>query len=1396
MDAALDTDPELDLWVLVASRSISEQVRVALEAHARNLAISVGFLDYEPHDLTALPALCAKFPELTVQTLASDAESRASLTALLENIRQHPAFARVDAETLSVFSADHLGYATLRASLSRRFELSVREVPTSRIQFGQIVLPLAQDAIDLPRTAVDAGLDEWWHNWPSHGRIAVLHGEEGTGKTWDLASWIERKNLRHDDSPLVIWRNSDKFTFDSLVALGAHYIRAASPSEQPIEKRLRQWASANSTPPWPRVLLVVDGLNERPSHNEWRRWLAAASHELQHWLPAAALILTCRSSFWLPLHEHFRDELHSRPVAAGNEPRPSIHEIAVESFTDPELDQILTLYGRAPRNLDPRLRDLLRRPRHLRLAIRNWERNLQAGDFTVERLFFDDWRDRMSGRDRQPLTDDEFQRLLKEVATIWRGNLSTNELAQLLAGNQELSTALEALTSGGVFERVHGSPGDLRLEPNRLFLGLGFFLLEQVARKGGGHLDTALEAAVAYTESAGESDESARILANAICIALTDRGPHAAMPNVALALLLALVRHRNGAEYWERAQPWAYFPDAPTLFQDLAEEEWANRESRSSERVGYCFAWIGEKWPTHEALIGTCHRWLSLVHAASARSRYAQNDDAIAEYQHALPDRLREMEPLTEPLGLSPILVPNETLLRLKDLAFLVISQAIVEVGWIPSYLGSLGAWAVSSAVTGHVRGAREAEWVVRLAGRRCGESVIDLADQLATRPEPLLQLAAAILLNAEASPDSRAAGARLDVGRPSRLQAAPATFATASGSLADLSPAEAADTLTREALDPRTPMDGIAWQYEQLMESIDIADLCVGRMATGADLLLSRTDLALSRTAPAAYARMARRQIEFLLRELPAGSDLRTDLLAEHFLLLTRDHLSEARDLLHDIENRPTPASGWDARVGWNLACVVLAGLATAEEQQQFLLSRIAPSDDDDWGDLLAPLSAGDVDRMIRQLPDATGVERRRLLWPRWSEPFTPTDDQRAKLLDASRDRGVGVFAAYPAQRARDPQLLFAAIADGGIDDEVLSQILERQFWARSALATSSRWPGGAPEVGLQARSWLISHEGLSSDAVREWVGKVDEALRGRMGRGSVSNRGIVAVDTLEAAIQVAPETVGLWVDALASRSGLFHRLFDLHFGLVAALITALLNLDDERGISSLSHLLQPQMMNFNDSSTGISSLWFVPFKARETPAAVRAATKLFHLALNDNDLQKLAFVAARAERLPSLVEAIPLSDEHLLVTDRLAALVALSPHTPWAAEYVETFARSAQGPQVNQAKWALDMIRRDQWARHWFHRFAHVADRTAAWAAFRLFQKAADRRWLLWYGDELDSAKATHDIDARRRHYALNREALLTVTKESWDKADKTLFGEALPSADMLPWKNGWHL
>ncbi|HXO43297.1 MAG TPA: hypothetical protein VN999_17735, partial [Thermoanaerobaculia bacterium] len=867
--------------------------------------------------------------------------------------------------------------------------------------------------------------------------------------------------------------------------------------------------------------------------------------------------------------------------------------------------------------------------------------------------------------------------------------------------------------------------------------------------------------------------------------------------NAVQALLLTLARQPNGADAWEKAQPWMYYPSAPDIFQDLAEAEWSREHAdyRARERIGYAFAWIAEKWPANEVLTATCRQWLRFVHPDGIREGIGGRPRLDAEPE--LRARIAAVQPLTEEHGIAPVPVVAANLLGLADLALLAMCEVCLNGGPRELHLPALAAWAVSNAVMGRMRNGEEARWVVRFGGEGFWPGLTDFAAIFAAQGEPILHRAAALLLRLEGSTDAWERARQLDPPMPAAPVPAEPNQDDAGRELSLLEAAWAAGRLADRALDPQLPLDALRWRYQDLLRLIDLAEVSTGRQRTSSDLALEQADAALSRTAPHAYASFARRVVDFILGQVESRTDLRTEILAKHFLILSRRQLARARTLLPGLErerqSRPDAMGG----AVWDLAEVVLAALPAGPSQLRFLLGRLDTADAADWEDLLAPLPPPAVRSMLRRLSRASGVQRRRMLYFPWREAPALSALERQALTAAACDPEMGTVAGSVPQHARDPELLLTAVRNGWVDDERLSRILAQQPWARVALAAAP--PEVQLHLGVEAASWAVCERGLEGAAVRQWTGDLDRALWHPPAQQAISAGGRIAVETVTAAMRRAPELTDAWIAALTGQTDLSMRLTNIHFSLASALLLALLNNDDDRAVAAFSRLLHPQAFVFTvtDQPSGLPSVWFLPFKERDTAATRQVARLLFDQAFTDDALSRLAYAASLHGRLDALVDQLepPPTPDNTLAEARVVALLALAPLSARAERAIERFAANATGWRPDVVAWARTQLRQDSRARQWFRRFLEDPSTVQAWAAFRLFLHTVDRRGLLWLGDELERAKGTPGYEARRRHLILNRSQVGRAIKAQADQAAKHLCGHPVPF-DIVPWKRGWRL
>ena len=505
-----DAIPDLDLWVLATSRDVPSQLREVLHRATTNQGVgfvSISSADGSPSSLEVLfafsPDVAASHPAW--EGIASPEVIRKSL----DETRQQSRFQERAEELRSIFSSPLIGYENWRMEQNAWFLHCLTLAAEAHANFGQLMNVEEMGVSLVKRAEVWASMSEWLRTWrDNHSNLAVV-GEEGDGKTWSVASWLGHSIKTRGDFPgIILLSSTDVETTDPEQLLSKAISRRFSTTLQThSERRLQKWMSRQDVER-PLLLLVLDGINERRGPEWWRTLLNKLAAAL--WAQHVAVIITSRTSYW---DRNFAPLRH-----------PSFTRLTVPPYSDAELDVALANHKLARGDIHDNLLPLIRKPRYFDLMIKHRDRMAESGDITVARLVYEDWRDRFERKVNNPLTNDDFQDVIRKLASASRERPSLfreQEIAGLLPiGTERQERAFEELRTGGVLQNTGGL---YKVKESVPVYGLGILLADQVEQAATDGIDL-MEVIASWLEPQQEIDIKSSICEFAALHALSIQG--------------------------------------------------------------------------------------------------------------------------------------------------------------------------------------------------------------------------------------------------------------------------------------------------------------------------------------------------------------------------------------------------------------------------------------------------------------------------------------------------------------------------------------------------------------------------------------------------------------------------------------------------------------------------------------------------------------------------------------------------------------------------------------------------------------------------------------------------------------------------------------------------------
>ncbi|HEX8055259.1 MAG TPA: hypothetical protein VF481_01250 [Novosphingobium sp.] len=1378
LDDAAAAHPDLDLWVLVASREVKEPDSSDLLAKGQSLGIAVLILDW-PESAEILPGLallCAEHEDL----LAAYVTVSPEIAAFLSDVRAHPTFGTQCAALREHLLAPTLGYGNARAAAAAYLRDHMTSMRAAAARIGRYANLADPAIIRVDRPELRDAVSTWWNGAAPRPVLALL-GSEGMGKTWTALGWWLDHELTGAPLPLtlVVPARSIATTSPADVIGTALFQMFAMRDASWWARRARRWCAGRHAT---QIVLFIDGLNERFDRSDWA--VLAAELGLAPWAGAVDLVLTDRSDHWRRLAGSFQ----ASDVAC--------NEVAVGAFNDSELDAILGRAGLGRSTLDPALIPLMKVPRLCMLALRHWERLAGSGDITPERLVYEDFRDRIY----PDLDDQEMRNLIASVgATVRTGGRSDvtvlrRDISDALAaesGAPGSEATISAIVSGIWFAPVPGEPHRFRVNPDLAPIAMGLALARAVQP---------LDTAEAVTQRIAAFIDDLRGLQFGVTLVGIAASFACISPDFPAAVRAVLLDTWLGSDNFYGDELKRYtrlIAENPNYFLDRTEHVWRDRDRLYDDRNAHlagitnaaetyppvmtAFAARATRW------LGEAFGWHDVVNGSEPPSEIAQA--AVAARVSAWNEARGTLPPLI-------LVAPDDDYLALAETLFSAMS-------YLPRapFAAGLGVYAVVTELTRAVHVSDRFEWLLR-----------------ANRADPIDAEAALIAqanrIRAVADPHANAAADRLLDALASSNPAAQPLAERQSPGVGRASSA-AIDAQGLLAWNYAPPSQEAGWGEVALHYATDLASMAIDPAA-----VISEASLDLLRAAaedmiaqdrgrsfdmpPELRGVLARWTPDLLLCYLGRTDSIDTgrhdfgQIIAGLGAAWCAHDEATTRgiDAMFAASLRLPPNTGDRRGPTMNAGLAVLA-MASMSDDEQFAAFRAMP-DGPNWPknlvELLKPISAEAFQKLETILvPNADPRLLKSWLGLLAHADLTAMPPSFAPIAALMRHEEADIRAAAMRIAHRAP-------------DRSLCDLLRDSGWAFTGLNEDEAIYGS---IAL-ARADILAHEDRPARIIpltlgylaREWpqepsfvqafTDRIELRVRAEINPPRSSQGSARSIDdrqSYDRLVADQPDTIEEWLAPAIARGrlDLGHMLFGAQKGIIG-LCRALLR----AGRPSGAGIWRALVASMADSNLKSDDLRLIPFDLptnsvtgplrREALPDLSIDQHLFEAA---TDLRRLGetedLLAIIAELLDGttydLARALVLAGEldqdpasEALWNERL-----LSPALPrWLAE-VRTAAHRRFSKTIA--------------ARHWLAVFIDSTDPIVQFGAFELFLRCASRGCARWATRTMDAARIRISPRAYN-HWRINVPVLNALLKEDSKKAKDLLAYTRVPKHDQAPW------
>lgn len=1412
IDEALDRDEALEAWVLCATCTVSEQIRQSLDQHGGKNGVPVLIIDWTEVGIPPIAALCASSPKLVGEfssTAAVDAASRLQSDS-------HDAIERLKRDLQSWC----IGYESLRQESHQKLSKIWNCPKESNAALGQNVAGGSKTK-RVKRKAVHDGLDCWWRKFASDDAPAVVLGREGVGKTWATLHWLIDSI---GDQPIVL-----------VVPSSAAVSIVSDVSETNVihlfARRLYELTGVRDSRHWERRLahllkrpldegpvltVVFDGVNQEPSVS-WLNLLKV--FQGVSFSRRTRVILNTRK-------HHYENRLSMlKGVTA---PAPPIVVGGYDLTSGGELDQMLTYEGLTRDDLHQDVLELARKPRLFDLVVKFRDQLVEAGQITLHRLLWEYGRDTLGVRAGRSFSEGEWIDWLKEIANQHREGIQTYSL-----GTLGETVSRPDLTPGEVDARlsdiidgnfaIRNAMGDLELTPAVIAHALGLTLLNHLDQPTSNTYESLDVALKQWLDPISGFDQTVEILRAAVSIQVEEGDGALQKAGVLLTAWLQAQNvtdtHRQEIVALASSLPGALLDAVQYSETDVHESarHWALQALRAIPRTD-CRAL--------DMMVERTRRWMGTVYL-DIETRRNRSDEQRKWRENHLSNLIG-----THSAGIISVVGVELNLIdRYPGLVKSTV-PSILEGFPLHKALPTFEAAATALAAGDHSGCWEALKWLCLLNEvdpEETAEGLRDLSEKVRSRiPEPgvhpdLPKRVAALLLWLTGCEQDDKAAALLDPDIGGGRNYERDYLSNPGQSLLPLERQHAHEVLQdRELpvqsrikrigelwLDPTFDLpDNFIVELSEIAANLDVEKLNRSMGPTIHDVRFEETVPAFARSAPDLLADLMRRKLQGL-ETCPDESRYWSAISATNqFILSGEAEAAAARALRRKERESDTTNESFAA----SRLLMIEIGSLQGRYQVEAIIEADLPELLRDFTKVLNPMTAADVDTLIRQYDSAPPKQQHALLTLLASQQFELTEFAWSWILrftlheddDLSTPAFMIMNQADVCRFGRQllegcwswsPNRHFYYNQSGS--DSLIEASLSVSFeelaprLAPWRLLEAARRRGEKPEevrlaaaiVGTAMAADARNNLDLGSDltnvrarmrALETGASRINEARR----------KGIdlfpVKLDRrdIESILTHVPEYVEQWQDSWSGGTAqVEHRVF-LATPVILTLCEVLLADEPDRGANfwrGIFDTITAQVVRRIQAG----DLLRLAFRVPDSPEVSDLRAEILgkkHFR-TDVALFEIALAASENNKTDWLNEVIekdrttPFAWRRMRTTvlDGFRANNSLPNIEAWPDGELETTNARLECRSA-RSKWI------EACARHWWNAYLDATDPSTAYAAWVLFLRATDRRSWTWIQQEIDAVSEKDDFCKQKMaHVRLNRDELKRACKEREKELDR---------------------